>query len=459
VSAPRGLCILLAALWWPSAAFAQSWTFDARKIGVGNAGGTENLGSRMIDEQREYRSIVLPFGLLQVLRDLDVFRPGSGEFDIIKSVEYIAAPLHYVIGRDSTTSDIGRQFVVDVRNGTLSRDLNTYRGFVPVNQPPVEGLAFSTNGGTIKLYRGSGGAFHGLFVGAGQYLPMRITVDLDQRLIDILGSDTNVYVPNTQFRLGTATRSGLALALTGGYRARFALPADVAAPADAPERDGVYLAFNYNYLLGFRYEDIDTTLRLDTDSAGLLTINPTFVASPPVQIGRNHSSSGRGLAIDVGVGVVAGPLEAGFGINGIANRIDWTEVERTTYSLTNVFLGNGRFAESLARPVGDVRMELPLDYRANAGYRASTWSALGEFGRGYEGTSFHGGYEYRMRVLELRGGALFTRGRWQPTGGVGFNMGPRISLDVAMFGTSANVERKRHAAIAASLRFNRGVVQ
>jgi hypothetical protein len=30
-----------------------------------------------------------------------------------------------------------------------------------------------------------------------------------------------------------------------------------------------------------------------------------------------------------------------------------------------------------------------------------------------------------------------------------------VSLDVAMFGTSANVERKRHAAIAASLRFNR----
>src|SRR4051812_32502233 len=88
-------------LLWSANAWAQNWTFDARTIGLGNVGGSGNLSSRMIDEQREYRAIVLPFGLLQVLRDLDVFRPGSPKFDIIKSVEYAVAPLHYVIGRDS----------------------------------------------------------------------------------------------------------------------------------------------------------------------------------------------------------------------------------------------------------------------------------------------------------------------------------------------------------------------
>ena len=438
---------------WTSSALAQNWTFDARKIAIGNVGGSGNLASRMIDEQRDYRAIVLPFGLLQVLRDLDVFKPGSEKFDIIKTVEYAAAPLHYVIGRDSSTSDVGRRFVVDVRNGTLSRDLNAYRGFVPANQPPAEGLAFSSNGRTIPLYRGSNGSFHGLFIGAGQYLAMRTTVNLDQRLIDILGGTTNVYIPNTQFRLATGTRGELALALTGGYRGRFALPANPEAPAGSG-RDGVYVAFNYDYLYGFRYEDVDTTLRLDTDSAGLLTINPTFVASPPVVVGRNHGSSGRGFAMDMGVGVVAGPIEAGFGVNGIANRIDWSGVERTTYSLASVFLGNGTFADSRPRPIGDVRVELPLDYRANGGYRAPTWSALGEFGQGFQGRSFHGGYEYRFTAIELRGGALYTRDRWQPTGGIGLNLGPRVSLDMAMFGTSANVERKRHAAIAASLRFN-----
>ena len=38
-------------------------------------------------------------------------------------------------------------------------------------------------------------------------------------------------------------------------------------------RDGLYVAFNYNYLHGFRYENVDTALRLDTDGTGLLTIN------------------------------------------------------------------------------------------------------------------------------------------------------------------------------------------
>jgi hypothetical protein len=44
---------------------------------------------------------------------------------------------------------------------------------------------------------------------------------------------------------------------------------------------------------------------------------------------------------------------------------------------------------------------------------------------------------------------------WNPAGGVGFNMSQRLALDVALYGNSANVERKRHPAIAASLRFNR----
>lgn len=38
-------------------------------------------------------------------------------------------------------------------------------------------------------------------------------------------------------------------------------------------RDGLYVAFNYNYLHGFRYENVDTAWRLDTDGTGLLTIN------------------------------------------------------------------------------------------------------------------------------------------------------------------------------------------
>lgn len=55
-------------------------------------------------------------------------------------------------------------------------------------------------------------------------------------------------------------------------------------------------------------------------------------------------------------------------------------------------------------PVGDVRVELPVDYRANVDYDVERWAAVAEFGRGFQGKS----------------------------------------LDVALYANSANVERKRN---------------
>jgi hypothetical protein len=44
---------------------------------------------------------------------------------------------------------------------------------------------------------------------------------------------------------------------------------------------------------------------------------------------------------------------------------------------------------------------------------------------------------------------------WNPSAGVGLNISDRVALDVAVYGNSAHVERKRNPAIAVSLRFNR----
>jgi len=425
-------------------ASAQNWSFDARKVALGSPGGGENLASKMIDDERDYRSIVLPFGLIQVFRDFNKLNPGNDQFDLIRTMEYSAAPLHYTIGRDTTNS--GQDFVVDIRNAHLNRDLSTYRGFVPANQPRAEGLASPNWGGTFKVKRGPGGAFHGIYVGAGPYMAMQTDVSIDQQLINILSSPSPLYIPNTQIRLGDATRGQMAMAVTGGYRGRFALPAGTS------DRDGIYVAANYNFLRGFRYEDVSLALRLDTDRTGLLTINPLLPS--PLVVTRYNASSGIGRALDFGVGAVVDRWEVGFGVNGVANRINWTGVEQTTYSLGNPFLGDSNFLETAAVRVGDARVELPVNYRGNVGYNTDTWSAVSEVGRGFGGNSFHGGYERRVGSLELRGGAMYTRGLWNPSGGVGFNMSARTALDVAMYGNAANVERKRHPAIAVSLRFN-----
>ena len=296
----------------------------------------------------------------------------------------------------------------------------------------------------------TGGSFQGVYVGAGPYLSMRIDSGIDDRLTQMLGADERVYFPNAQLTTRNATLGQAALAITGGYRGRFAWPSGVGL---GTEREGLYVAANYHYLHGFRYEDVDFQLRMDADRDGLLTLDPFL--SPPLLITRTNASSGTGMAVDAGVGAVVNHWELGFGVNGIGNRIDWTDVERTMYFHANLLTGSGDLIKTPPLPIGDVRVELPVDYRANVGYDVDRWAAVAEFGQGFQGKSFHGGVEYRLDAIELRGGAVYSRELWSPATGVGFNMSRRTALDVAVYGNSANVARERRPAVAGSLRFNR----
>ena len=118
----RCLCLAVVfAIGTASPAAAQNWSFDARNIALGDVSGKDNLASRMVEEQRRYRSIVIPLGLFQVLRDFDVFKPESDEFDFVRAIEYAASPLHYQFGRDQESAS-GRELFTDIRGATLSRD-------------------------------------------------------------------------------------------------------------------------------------------------------------------------------------------------------------------------------------------------------------------------------------------------------------------------------------------------
>jgi len=432
------LCVSLA-----SPALAQNWSFDARSIALGAVSGKDNLASRMVDEQRTYKSVVIPLGLFQVLRNLDRFKPESDDFDLIRVIEYSAAPLHYQFGRDQEAAN-GRDLFTDIRKATVSRDLSDYRGYKLSNQPVAEGLANPSWGATIPLKGRKGGPFQGIYVGAGPYLSMRTEAALDQRVVDILASDTALRNPNTSYPLGTDVQGQFAMAITGGYRGRFVA-------GGSSERDGIYVAANYNYLRGFRYEQADAALRLDTDAAGMLTINPLLPS--PVSIVRTSADAGHGFALDAGVAAVVNGFEVGFGVNGIANRINWDNVEQTSYVLGNLFLG-GDFVESGPFLSNDVRVELPKDYHVNAGYHADVWSVMSEYGHGFQGNTVRGGAEYRAGLIEFRGGGVYSREMWNPTGGVGFNFSPKVGLDVAMFTTAANAARERRPALAVSLRIN-----
>ena len=433
--------VLTAALAAPAS--AQNWSFDAREIALGGAGNGGDIAADMIQQESAYRALVLPFGLLQVVPNWHVFNPSDDRFDPVRAAQYAASPIHYIVGRDDT--DTGQRFVSDVRNATLSRDLNAYRGFVPAAQLQEAGLAAPSWGGTIKFAKGGDGSFQGIFVGGGPYFSTRTSTVVDERLRTLLASETPVSVPNTSFRIDNATGNQMAVSFIAGYRARFGLA------GAAGERDGLYVAANYRYLRGFLYEDVGLGLRLDTDGAGLLTVNPLV---SPLAITRLHATSGQGFAVDVGVGAVIDRLEFGFGANGIGNRIDWRDVDRRRYTINSLLTG-GEFTESLPVPVGDRRVELPVDYRGHAAYRSDTWSGAVEVGRGIQGNTFRGGLERWLGPVAVRGGARYVRQRWEPRGGIGFDFSRHVGLDVTAFSTSANLERRRQLAIATSVRFMR----
>ena len=211
---------------------------------------------------------------------------------------------------------------------------------------------------------------------------MDTTLNIDQQLIDILSSDVDVFFPGATFDIGTLFSEQLALAATFGYRARIGLPG---LPSQS-DRDGLYIAVDYHYLYGFRYDDIDFDLKFDTEPAGfpLLFPNPGFVTlaptTTPLVIDRFSSTSGRGFAIDVAVSGVSDRWEAGVDIRGIANRITWKDFdgERLALpSLTQALQAGFDFITTpLTPPNATVEITLPVQSTTVA-----TWHTQAQRGR------------------------------------------------------------------------------
>jgi len=433
-------------------AFAQNWMTDARQIGMGGVGGSDNIASKMIESpEGAHSTFVVPLGLFQIFQDIDIYNPNSDSFDPIRAVENVVAPLHYTFDRNGTGT--GMEFINDLLDGRLATDLNTYKGFIPTTQPVAYGLWAPNWGVTIPVYK-VGKTRQSIYVGGGMYLPFRGAITVDDQLQQILSSDTNVYIPNAQFSIVGAVRAEVPVALTGGYRGRFEVK------KGGSDRDGLYLSVNFNYLRGFAYEDTLMTLRLNTDNNGMLTIPSS--GFNPLDVVRVYSNKGRGFAMDVGGAYVVNRVEFGFGINGLANHIDWSGVKTVRYSLSNVINGSGDFVDSPVTATTDRRVEQPIEYVGSTGYHADRWQVSGEIGKrtssyapdeGHLGSTwFHAGAEYRFGLLEPRVGGFYSRERWTPAVGLGLNFG-KFGIDAAAFSNDSNVERYRHPSFAVSLRF------
>lgn len=435
--------VCLPLLLLPATAGAQGWTFDARKIALGGA-GDGNLASGMVPPRRPYRVVVMPFGIARILGDKDKFDPGSTEFDPVLLVEDVANPLHLLLNHQSNPALQG--FVNDIRNARLNRDLNAYRGFTPAETLNAEGLVDSTLGYTFKIGKRRGGGFQGIRIGAGPYIPVKSENSLDPELIALLGSTSPVVLRNTRLDLASRTRGQLGVAVAAGYRAHIPWPAD---SAYSSPRDGLYIAADYDYIKGFAFADIDLAVRLDTDASGLITVLPN---TTPIRFARQSATSGSGHAINLGAVAVAGPIEVGFGARGLGNTMTWNDVENVTYSLRSLTSGNSDFIESPTITVPQLTTEIPVEYRFHGAVHGTGLSVLGDLRTGFNGTSVHAGVEARTASVEVRGGLRYASDYWNPAVGVGLNLGA-VGIDVSLFTTTANIERRRDKGIAASLRF------
>jgi hypothetical protein len=425
--------------------FSQNLGSDARRIALGGAGATSTVVSKMIEKQQNYTAIPVPIGLIQVFKNREIFDPTDPDFDPVRAVEYAADPLHLTINRDSSAQQ--NLFIKDLLDAGLNinRDLNTYKGFKPAQHIHAQGLIAPSWGKTLRVAGSSDGASHGIYVGAGPYLAIGTDLDFDQRLID--SSSANVYHPNSTYAIGDITTGQAAMAITGGYRGRFS----VKGLDNAAKGEGIYVAANYNYLHGIHYDNGDMTLQLETDSSGLLIMTPSSV---PFTVSHTTSHKGHGFSMDVATGVVKGPWNIGVGLDGIGNRINWSEVTAKTYTLQNLFNGGNFVSSSITLPSTNHRATLPVRFHGNVEYTRARWTVASEMGKGFQGFDFNSGAEYRFGPLAFRGGTRYSRDLWHGSTGMGFNILPRIGIDVAAFQTTTNLADDHRISYAVSLRIN-----
>jgi hypothetical protein len=431
-----------------NAASAQNYSGDARMVAMGGVGSNANIAASMVQPAQTYGVIPVPLGLIQAYQNRKQFMPDDDQFDPVGAIAFGSSPLHYTLGRNSDVSDNPeRRFVRDLVNGQLNRDLSTYRGFQMPEQLTAEGLASGVFGKTIKFAKRDSGAFQGVFIGAGPYLAFGTTLGVDRRLVELLGSETPLYFPNTSFQVVDDGAVQLAMSIAVGYRARFALPGQTGSAGDSVSRDGVYVAANYRYLKGFNYLQPATTVRFDTGAQGLVTINPL---TSPLTIDALEASSGTGRAVDIGVEIVRGRIHGGVGVNGIGNQIEWTDFSRRRFTLTSLVQGLDFVEQVLAPTVTNQTVKLPVVTSADLGFDGAGWAVATSVMNGFNGKSFHGGVERQLGPLALRAGARYSRERWDPT--YGFGIGRRVGLDVGVFSTRSNLQNKRETAIAVSVR-------
>jgi hypothetical protein len=213
----------------------------------------------------------------------------------------------------------------------------------------------------------------------------------------------------------------------------------------------MYVTANYHHLQGFRFDEFNAKLRLDTDENGLLVPDPP---ETPFRLEWDTSSKGIGLSLDFGASFVINRWDFGVGVTGVANRIKWYDLRPRELILANFFNGTEFIYAKLPRTNRTTQIELPVTYTADLSYHRDAWSAYTEYSNGLGGDNFRVGLEYKLGAVELRGAGRYSQGSWYPSAGAGVNLTRNFGVDAALYGSKTFLEPHPHVGLAISLRFD-----
>jgi len=438
-----GAAVLALVVGCATAAGAQGWLTDARRIGLGGLGLDQgslrryNAAYRAVPGRAGQRgrpklTIPIPLGLIQFFHDHPIsnikndpaFNHDSAGFNPVELLNtFLNPPLFLEVKQAPTpTNDV----VFGIGKDSLRVNLGQTAKLVPEDQ-------FGIGGSSRPLDPGL--SIKGVRVGLMGWVHDEVGVQLGDKLLGFL-RDSVPADTNTRYNVVGDALLETGFAPTVAYAGRIA----------GDNTTGLYVGGAVHYYVGLAYARV-------SGDGGFTTGDSIFSGPTPVkpdargltQYSKFGNSFGHGVGADLGVAVVTGPIELGVGVNDIGATITWpdTRVDSALYR-------DSSFSKPVANHI-ETKTKLPVSYLVNLAYTVGKTTLGADVLNSGRGTTVHIGGEQRVGVIVLRGGvARDQRKRMEFGWGGGLRFGG-LGLDVGFWTHTNSLSNQRGITMATSL--------
>ena len=131
--------------------------------------------------------------------------PTKDEFDLVRAIEYSASPIHYIVGRDDTST--ASAFITDLRNGDVEPGPERLPRLLAGHEHRRrKGSRRRTGATRSRSAKRPTGRSRGSTSAPDPISRCKTSAEIDPALAAVFASPTPVYVPNTSFYMSNDTR-------------------------------------------------------------------------------------------------------------------------------------------------------------------------------------------------------------------------------------------------------------